>query len=156
MNRGTTPLQKIFLQPGEMVIAEEPVMVTTVLGSCISVTMFHPHTQIAAICHAMLPNGGGSKSFKYVDTAVYHMVMFFKHQRIRQKEIQVKLFGGSDMFKNTVSSVSSLTVGRQNISVAVQCLKAEGLVPTAIDVGGNKGRKLIFKTDSGIVFVKKK
>ena len=29
------------------------------------------------------------------------------------------------------------------------------MVPTASDVGGRKGRKLIFKTDSGIVYIRK-
>jgi chemotaxis protein CheD len=74
---------------------------------------------------------------------------------ISRKEIQVKLFGGADMFSSVPSSVHKPTVGWQNVSVAIRCLKEYGLDPTASDVGGKKGRKLIFKTDTGIVYIKK-
>lgn len=130
-------------------------MVTTVLGSCISVTMFHQQSGTAAICHAMLPRGDGSTSFKYVDTAVQHMAAYFSRRKIRRDEIQAKLFGGSDMFSNGRPSVRSLIVGWQNIATAKQSLLALGLSPSATDVGGQKGRKLIFTTDTGTVFLKK-
>jgi chemotaxis protein CheD len=156
MNRESPLLEKIYLKPGELMISEEAVLVTTVLGSCISVTMFHPQTGTAAICHAMQPCSDGSESFKYVDSSVQHMVICFSRRKIRLVEIQVKLFGGADMFRSTASSMRSLTtIGRQNISVATECLKAHGLVPAATDVGGRKGRKLIFKTDTGTVFLKR-
>ncbi len=45
--------------------------------------------------------------------------------------------------------------GIENIAVAANCLKSYGIVPIASDLGGRKGRKLVFKTDSGIVFIKK-
>ncbi len=147
--------EKVFLKPGDLVTAEEPVIVTTVLGSCISVTMFHPKTGVAAICHAMQPKGGGNTSFKYVDSSIQHMVRFFSHQKIRVNEIQVKLFGGAEMFNNAEQRIRDCSVGSQNIIVAEQCLRANGLVPMAVDVGGKKGRKIIFKTDSGTVFLKR-
>jgi chemotaxis protein CheD len=148
-------LEKVYLKPGELVITEEPVIVTTVLGSCVSVTMFHPRTGAAAICHGMLPNGGNSDSFKYVDTSLRYMVKYFDRSKITRKEILVKLFGGADMFNSAQSGVRNLTVGWQNILVATRCLEEYGLVPTASDVGGRRGRKLVFKTDTGTVFIKK-
>ncbi len=155
MKANHSSLEKIYLKPGELVVAQDPVMVTTVLGSCISVTMYHPETRAAAICHGMLPKGNGSDSFKYVDVALMYMVNFFKQLKIVREEIEVKLFGGSDMFASGQPSIRNLTVGWQNISVATRCLEEYGLVLTASDVGGKKGRKLIFKTDSGIVLIKK-
>lgn len=155
MNLHGSQLDKIYLKPGELIIMDEPMIVTTVLGSCISVTMFHPQTGTAAICHAMMPHGRGSASFKYVDTSINHMVKYFFHREVQSEEIQVKLFGGADMFKTVDSVTRNLSVGRQNIAVATNCLKAYGMVPTASDLGGRKGRKLVFKTDCGIVFIKK-
>jgi len=148
-------LEKMYLKPGELVLTEEMIMVTTVLGSCISVTMFHPPSGIAAICHAMLPRGAGSTSFKYVDTAVHHMAAYFSRRKIRREKIQVKLFGGADMFNSGRPTVRNLTVGWQNIATANQCLQALGLSPSSTDVGGKQGRKLIFTTDTGAVFLKK-
>ena len=59
------------------------------------------------------------------------------------------------MFNSVQPGVRNLTVGWQNISVATRCLDEYGLVPKATDVGGWKGRKLVFKTDTGDVFIKK-
>jgi len=150
-------LDKIYLKPGELVVTEEPVMVTTVLGSCVSVTMFNARTGTAAICHGMLPYGGKSENFKYVDTALRYMLGYFKKLQIDRKEIEVKFFGGADMFTTTTkeSNTRNLTVGWQNISAATTCLKEYGLTPTASDVGGGIGRKLIFTTDTGIVYLKR-
>lgn len=155
MSGGSSLLEKVYLKPGEMVTTEETLMITTVLGSCISVTMFHQKTGAAAICHGMLPYGKSSASFKFVDTSLRYMMHYFDSLKISRKEIQVKLFGGSDMFTTGQPSVRSLTVGWQNISAARSCLAEYGLVPTAADVGGKVGRKLIFTTDTGSVYIKK-
>lgn len=146
---------KIYLKPGELVVAEEPVIITTILGSCISVTMFHPRTGAGAICHAMLPLGGNSDSLKYVDTSMRYMVRFFDHLKITRDEVQAKLFGGADMFASVQASKYSISVGWQNISVAMRCLERYGLVLEASDVGGKKGRKLIFESATGSVMIKK-
>ena len=155
MNLDGSLLEKMYLKPGELIMSEKPVMITTVLGSCISVTMFHSGTGAAAICHGMLPNGGTSESFKYVDQVLRYMVLYFHHLDISRKELQVKIFGGADMFNSGKPGIRNLTVGWQNISVASRYLKECGLVPTASDVGGQMGRKLIFNTDTGVVYIKK-
>jgi chemotaxis protein CheD len=115
--------------------------------------MFHPQTGIAAICHAMMPDGGSPDSFKYVDSVIHRMVLYFRQRKIPREEIQVKLFGGADMF-NCIESNNS-TVSRRNIGVAKRCLREYRLIPAVSDVGGKEGRKLIFRTDSGAVFLKK-
>lgn len=146
---------KIYLKPGELVTTEETLLVTTVLGSCISVTMFHRESQVAAICHGMLPSSEKEDSFKYVETSMRYMMKYFDWWKIPRAEIQVKLFGGAEMFSTTQPGVRNLTVGWQNISAARRCLLEYGLVLIASDVGGRMGRKLIFKTDTGIVYIKK-
>ncbi len=155
MKRKDFQLDKIYLKPGELVVTEEQVMVTTVLGSCVSVTMFNAQMGAAAICHGMLPYGGNSQNFKYVDSAIRYMIGYFKKLDIKRKEIEVKVFGGADMFHTVGSSTNSPTVGSQNVSAAASCLKEYGMTPTASDVGGRNGRKLIFTTDTGIVYLKR-
>ena len=99
MNHEDLPLEKIYLKPGELMVAEEPVMVTTVLGSCVSVTMFHPETGAAAICHAMLPHGGTATA---LSMSMPQCIIWsdISGMEIPRKEIQVKLFGGADMFNS--------------------------------------------------------
>ena len=45
----------IYLKSGEIYFTEEPVIVLTVLGSCVSVTLFHRRLGYSAICHGLLP-----------------------------------------------------------------------------------------------------
>jgi len=154
MNCNDHFLRKVYLKPGELVIAEDPVMVSTVLGSCISVTMFNLQGGVSAICHAMLPSGEG-RDFKYVDSSLRHMVQWFEEHGITREEIQVKLFGGADMFEAVPTRANNLTVGWQNILIATRQIEEHGLVLAASDTGGKQGRKLIFKSDTGVVFLKR-
>ena len=149
------PLPKIYLKPGELLVAEDPVKVLTVLGSCISVTMYAARTGVSAICHAMLPTDSGSDNFKFVDSSLQHMLEYFKQHRITRGEIQVKLFGGADMFCLTDPGSKERSVGAQNINMAQKCLRAAGFNPTVSDVGGDQGRKLIFHSDTGVVLLKR-
>jgi chemotaxis protein CheD len=45
----------IFLKPGALYISEKPAIVSTILGSCIAVTIFNKRLKVGGICHALLP-----------------------------------------------------------------------------------------------------
>ncbi|MDX9709480.1 MAG: chemotaxis protein CheD [Trichloromonas sp.] len=147
-------LPKIYLKPGELTINEHPAEVSTVLGSCVAVTLYSPRHIVGAICHAMLPRGGEGGGFKYVDGALRHMLDTFDRLGIPRNEIEAKLFGGSDMFP-VLHPTKTNTVGRQNIAMAQQLLQEEGLIPRVADVGGGQGRKLVFYPHTGEVFLKR-
>lgn len=146
---------RIYIKPGELYVAREPSLIETVLGSCISVAFYCPTKQCGALCHAMLPSGD-EEDFKYVDVAINYMVDLIRTNGIVPNTVVAKLFGGADMFDTIKSSgVSRFTVGAKNIEMAQAVLAENGIEITRIDVGGNHGRKILFFTDSGRVFVKK-
>jgi len=148
--------QKIFLNPGELILSESPVIVTTVLGSCLAITLFAGNAGLSSICHAVLPSGGDKNPGKYVDQSLKYMIAFFKEHRIRRSELEVKVFGGADMFPVFGGKEGqSRTIGSQNVAKARECLVAAGLKTAAVDVGGTLGRKLIFHSVNGNVFVKR-
>lgn len=154
MQRADHPL--IVLKPGELYATERPVLVTTVLGSCISVTMFCRTRRAGAICHALLPSSAGrddGNEFRYVDTSISAMLRRFSAWGIGQWELEIKVFGGSDMLASVEGSGHG--VGRQNIEMALRVIEAERLALIASDLGGNRGRKLFFKPHTGEVLVKR-
>jgi chemotaxis protein CheD len=51
--------------------------------------------------------------------------------------------------------VNNLSVGRQNILIAMRQIEDHGLILVASDTGGIQGRKLIFKSDTGVVLLKR-
>lgn len=156
-----TKLPVLYLKPAEMYMADRPSIVKTVLGSCISITMFNHRLKVGAICHGMLPhcrkktecNGGCAECFKYVDCSFKHMLERFKSLGIDHREIEIKLFGGSDMF--ITGSGERETVGAQNTKTALRMIRKERLNLSKSDTGGSQGRKIFFYTHTGEIFLKR-
>ncbi len=151
----TKGLLQIFLKTGQIYISDEPACVNTILGSCISVTMFNSVNKISAICHAFLPNARGSRSYKYVDNSIIQMIKEFKKRGIAPDEIDAKLFGGAELLFPKNSSCRLITVGRQNIYSAHETLKKFNLKLINSDIGGDRGRKILFYTNTGEVYLKR-
>jgi len=53
--------EHINLQPGDIFISEKSALISTLLGSCVAVTMFSPRLGVGAISHGILPSCKGKK-----------------------------------------------------------------------------------------------
>ncbi len=137
-------------------------MVSTVLGSCIAVTLLCPRLKSAAICHAVLPyparRKGSAKrtneSFRYVSTVVPLMVNYYLEQGAGVHELQAKLFGGASIHPKSKEMPEDMQVGSRNVEEATSLLSDFGLRIEKSHVGGISGRKIIFNTESGEVLLK--
>jgi chemotaxis protein CheD len=162
MNPYNTKIPVIYLKPGEIYITEKPTLVATILGSCVSVTMFNPRLRIGAICHGILPSGKDATScddnspdeFKYVDYSIEKMFERYEIYGVTPDEIEVKLFGGAEIITSKKGSLITISIGTQNIQTAILALKSKGLKLHVSHVGGVSGRKLLFYTHTGEVFLK--
>lgn len=155
-------LPTVYLKPAEISICVSPAKVVTVLGSCVSVVFFNRRLGIGAICHATLPGCHGSRrrkdcegfcdeAFKFTDCSIRYMLKVFGQHGSSNSEIEVKLFGGAD----TLASKRENTIGSQNVKIALEVISGEKLKVIAADVGDSFGRKLIFISNTGDVFVKR-
>jgi chemotaxis protein CheD len=153
-------VNEIYLQPGEMYFGVEPARVSTLLGSCISVTMFCSRLKTGAICHALLPGNGTAcvnpqDIFRYVDTAIPYMMERYADMGIKEQEIEAKLFGGADVLEISPARSNSPSVGKMNINTARGILSRIEIPIRAYDVGGKQGRKIIYYPHTGEVFMKR-
>jgi len=163
MNTFNDQIPFIYLKPSEIHITKTPSMVETVLGSCVSITMFDRRSGVSMICHCLLPkcknenhcNGDCSDGFKYVDCSIRRMIAKYAAYDIKRSNIEVKVFGGADMFKTSAESANSIAIGKQNIETALKIIEAERLNLIASDVGGTRGRKIFFNTYTGEVHLKR-
>jgi chemotaxis protein CheD len=157
MQRG---IPVVHLKIGECVVLREESLVNTVLGSCVSATLYHPESGLAGMFHAMLPEAipGRDEDMpcKYADAAVDVVYSHFLSRGVRPKSIQVKLFGGA--FTIDPESKQHLReivdVGAKNVAVARRVLRTHGLDILTENVLGSSGRKLIFHTGSGTVWMR--
>lgn len=148
-------LPHVFLKPGELFLSRNPAIVSTVLGSCISITFFEPAARLGAMCHVMLPSGPMGDGYKFLDSTLNYMVEKIGGMGILLAACDVKMFGGADVLLPLELQGSRMSIGQQNIQEAQRRLDALGIVPKASDVGGKLGRKLFFNSYTGDVFLKK-
>ena len=145
---------------GDCCFALRPVLLATVLGSCVSVTFHHPGRSVGGMFHAMLPEKALAKSRQrpclFADGAVDAMLERFRAVGLKPGELVVKLFGGANTMQDNhpLHLRDMLDVGRKNAEVARAALAAHGLAPVAEDVLGPYGRKLFFNTGSGEVWLR--
>jgi chemotaxis protein CheD len=154
-------LPHFYLQPGEVHFSETPALVTTILGSCISVTMYSAPLGLGGICHVLLPRcprdsctSGCIDVYRYAECSVKGMVAWFVEKGARREEIEVKIFGGSHLLALDPGQ-DYASVGKQNIHAVKKTLHKEGLSIQASHTGGRSGRKIIFFTHTGEVLMKR-
>ena len=151
------------LKPGDFYLALQPTLIKTVLGSCLTVTMYAPRTGYGAACHAMQPicrkkalqcrpDQCREKS-RYVECIIPEMIRQLQRYGVGMAELEVKIFGGADMMLKEMAAHQR--VGSLNIRKANEVVEALGLVIMSADVGGGVGRQLIFNTGNGDVWIKR-
>jgi len=155
--RLNTSLRRVRLQPAELYLAREPAMLETILGSCVSATMWSPRAGLGGMCHGVLPRCPGGTTapdgFRYVDFSIRYLAERFDELGATRSELHVKLFGGADVLP--VSPNGKRTVGFMNYHIALEVLEEQALLLSASDLGGTRGRTIHFNTETGDVFVRR-
>lgn len=107
--------------------------------------------------HALLPNMADyAKShdehdiYRYVDTAIMKIYKKLAATGVKQQNIECKIFGGASAMFN-----EEMSVGPRNVKTAFDVLASIPLRVTATNVGGQNGRKIVFASHTGEVFVRK-
>jgi chemotaxis protein CheD len=149
-----TIVKEYYLYPSAIFAHRDPHRVTTVLGSCVSVCLWDPVLKIGGINHYMLPlwNGEGLASPKFGNIAISKLIEKMLLFGSSQRDLKAKIFGGGTVLR---SPRGILNVGERNISYARDALREEGIPIIGSDVGGSRGRKIIYNTGNGSVMMKK-
>lgn len=153
----------IYLKPGELCISRSPVVVTTVLGSCVSVTLFHRDSGTSAICHVLQPRCPRPNScvpdcinrYRYAICTIEEMRRRIVGFGLHPKDMEVKLFGGAAMIGSQRPEVVANSIGQLNVKAAMESIANYGFILKVMDVGGSFGRKIIFNTSTGEVLMKR-
>lgn len=146
---------EIFLHPGEFHFSNTPRHISTLLGSCVSITVWHPTRHFGGMCHIMLPKRrrppGAAPDGRYADEAVEIFKGELKTSHVQPKACQVKLFGGGSMFSD--ARASTLDIGRRNIETTRLALQNHGFAVHSEHVGGTGHRRVYFDSFSGHVWL---
>jgi chemotaxis protein CheD len=146
--------ERRFLQPGHMVVSAEPLTVTTILGSCVSVCLWDATRRVGGINHFMLPLAAPSTagSLRFGDFAMWELVTRVCEVGGRTPFLKARVFGGACMF---APMQTAQHLGAKNADLALEFLHKRGIQVVQTDLGGTQGRKLSFNTDEGSVCLSK-
>jgi len=150
------PHEIAVIMPGEYFVSQEPMVVYTVLGSCISVCIRDAVAKIGGMNHFMLAvpaNNIGhdhwGASARYGSYAMEVLVNELLIRGGHKSRLEVKVFGGGKIYEGMND------VGAQNAAWALEYLDREGIRPIKADIGDVCPRKVYYFTESGRVLVKK-
>ncbi len=149
----------IFLQPGEWYFGGRDTSIRTVLGSCVSITLWHPRRLLGGMCHYMLPSRGGKAppsewDGRYADEAIELMLREMRAAGTRPSEYELKLFGGGNMFPRLLRTRKNEDVPFKNVETARALARHYGFRILAEHLGGEGHRNVRFDIWSGHVWLK--
>lgn len=147
---------KATIQIGGIFASREPIVICTVLGSCIAACLRDPMTGIGGMNHFMLPgppNGdGGGEPARYGVHAMELLIGDIQKLGGERARLEAKVFGGGHVLQIRESDTG---VPQLNIRFIQEFLRTEGIPLLAQDLGGYTARYVLFDTASGTVRVKR-
>jgi chemotaxis protein CheD len=148
-------MEAVKLLPGECYVTAEPLMLVTVLGSCVSVCLRDRSCGLGGMNHFMLPGDTGvqglmSNSGRYGVHAMDLLINGLMRRGGQRRHFEAKVFGGGSVLKNL-----SADVGQRNAEFVLAYLDNENIPLAAQDLLDIHPRKVYFFPDSGRVLVRK-
>jgi chemotaxis protein CheD len=136
---------------GQIAAGAPPHQMRAIVGSCIALAFHHPRLKKGVMAHIVLPNSAGRPGTpgKFADTAVPRMLELLQQSGAPVHGLTAKLAGGANMF----GSSGPLQIGDANVEAVGRALRAAGIHIAAQDTGGNRGRRVTFDCEGGVMIV---
>ena len=137
-----------FILPGEYFVSEEPHLVTTVLGTCVSVCIYNHHNHMAAMNHFIHPlseDGNKSEVGVYGDTSTRHIIeQLFVIDNNPSNYSAVLLGGGMNNSKTN----HHFGISAANIKSGISILNEYRIRIKDTNTASNGGLKVTFDTSN--------
>jgi chemotaxis protein CheD len=153
-------IDSVKIVPGEYYATDHPLLIVTVVGSCVSVCIRDRVKGVGGMAHFMLPvaraagNDAVDASLRYGAYAMEILINRLLRMGASKANLEAKVFGGSDIrtvFKNDDKAYE----GGRNAEFVHLYLNAENIPIVVDDLLGIYPRKVYFFPETGKVLVKK-
>ena len=136
---------RIRLYVGEVKASQLPVVLHTLLGSCVAVCLYDPVQRAGGMNHILLPNcRAGEKSPRCGVHAMELLINELMKLGGDRRRFIAKAFGGA----NVVQGVKMPPIGDGNAKFVREFLAAEKMPLVAERLGGNHAVHVYFRTDT--------
>jgi chemotaxis protein CheD len=146
-------LPATYVHPGQIVVSGGHEGFTTILGSCVSVCLHDPKLGLGGLNHFLLPMACPPEQMpgRYGPTAMSQLLNAMLANGAVQQRLVAHVVGGASVLAAFGSDGNHL--GMRNVTVARDFLAAHRIPVLSIDVGGTRGRKLIFTPRDGLTYI---
>jgi chemotaxis receptor (MCP) glutamine deamidase CheD len=145
---------EVTLSIGGVFASGQPMVVKTLLGSCIAVCLHDAARGVGGMNHFMLPrgNGDGDDAGRFGVHAMDLLIGAIMKAGGDRRRLVAKVFGGANLLDVQGPVVD---IPRQNVEFVRTFLEEEGIPIVSTDVGGRHARQVHFHTQAGRAFVKR-
>jgi len=150
-------MKTIMLGIGEYAVSNIPghIIKTMSLGSCVSLTLYHPASRSVGMVHIALPESkiniesGNQLPGRFADTGVKVLIeeIIRLSSLKKKKDLVVKIVGGA----NVVAASDFFKIGERNVTAIKLHLNQWRLHPVAEDVYGTFSRTVSIEVNTGKV-----
>lgn len=136
----------ISLYIGEVAASQSPIVLDTLLGSCVAACLYDPVLRAGGINHILLPNCGvGDRSPRCGVHAMELLINELMKLGGDRRRFVAKAFGGANVLKG----IRMLPIGERNVKFVREFLAAEKIPLVGERLGGAHAIHLYFRTDTG-------
>lgn len=149
-------ISAVKLLPGEYYITAENMVLTTVLGSCVSACVRDSTAGVGGMNHFMLPDADPSSrktaaALRYGSYAMEVLLNELFKAGAKRERLEAKVFGGGAVLAN----MSMLNIGDRNADFVLRYLQMEQVRIAAQDLRGKLPRRINYFPVTGKVTVRK-
>ena len=135
----------LLITQGEFAVTDEPVVISTLLGSCVACCLWDDLANVGGMNHLLLANAKAQDtSFNLAGVAEMEcLINAIIKLGGRRERLKAKVFGGSDMLGTGTG------IGEANAKFALDFLDQEGIICVGQSVGGGTARTVRFTPHTG-------
>jgi len=153
----------VRIGPGEYHVTKENLIITTILGSCVSACLYDPIQRIIGMNHFLLCNERYAKSMPMAITeagryGVYAMELVINSMMklgAKRNNLRAKAFGGASILEVSREKKVFTCVGEVNCRFIMEFLENEKIPLVKSDLGGEQGRVIYFSFGDYLVYTRK-
>ena len=137
-----------YLEPGHVFLPAKATQLCAVVGFGVVITLFDRARQMGGMCHYLYPYRQSKKdsTAMYAGPAIVALVKMLTSTGSKNHDLEANMYGGGS---GPADKQDDPKVGAENVKVGMEILDRMGVTLSSQDVGGHRGRKVVFTSDTG-------
>lgn len=149
-------MRRKSLNIGEYYASRDPMIISTLLGSCVATCIFDPNNRIGGMNHILFPSAPDMKTHNQPARYGVHAMELLINKVMalggHKANLKAKIFGGANVLPMIKGDFAT---GPKIVAFVKEYLSLASIPIIAENTGGEDTRVIYFHTDSGDVYLRR-